>query len=62
MPQKSIPCTNSKLKIGSESIILGCNIGNNTQINIRSVVYGSIPSYVIAGGSPAQVISKNIKE
>ena len=33
-------------------------IGDNTQINLRSVVVGEVPSDVIAGGVPAKVISK----
>ncbi|MBD3249252.1 hypothetical protein GF336_04370 [Candidatus Woesearchaeota archaeon] len=46
-------------KIGSESIIMGCNIGDNSQISIRSVVVGNVPKNVIAGGVPAKVISRN---
>jgi len=47
-------------KIGSESIILASEIGDNTQINLRSVVYGSIPANVTAGGVFAKVISKKL--
>ncbi len=46
-------------KIGSESIIMSCRIGRDTQINMRSVVIGELPSNVIAGGAPAKVLSKN---
>jgi acetyltransferase-like isoleucine patch superfamily enzyme len=56
-PQRIIVGKNCK--IGSESIIMGCIIGDNSQINIRSVVYGNIPKNVIAGGVPAKEISKN---
>jgi len=56
-PKKIIVGKNCK--IGSESIILACVIGDNSQINIRSVVYGNIPKNVIAGGVLAKVISRN---
>ena len=46
-------------KIGSESIILASVIGDNSQINIRSVVYGNVPANVIAGGVLAKVMSRN---
>lgn len=46
-------------KIGSETIVLGCTIGNNSQVNVRSVVIGNIPSNVTVGGVFAKVLSKN---
>ncbi len=45
-------------KIGSESIIMSGVIGDNTQINIRSVVVGEVPADSIAEGAPAKVIFK----
>jgi acetyltransferase-like isoleucine patch superfamily enzyme len=49
------------VKIGSESVVMACDVGDNTQINIRSVVIGSVPSNAIVAGAPARVISSNPK-
>ncbi len=42
------------VKIGSESIVMASRIGDNSQINLRSVVIGNIPANTQAEGVPAR--------
>ncbi|MBI2580657.1 hypothetical protein HYV85_02515 [Candidatus Woesearchaeota archaeon] len=44
------------VKIGSESVIMGCHVGDNVQINLRSVVIGKIPPNIQVEGAPAKPV------
>ncbi|HIG98762.1 TPA: hypothetical protein HA231_05055 [Candidatus Woesearchaeota archaeon] len=44
------------VKIGSESVVMGCTIGDNCQVNLRSVVIQDIPPNTQAAGVPAKPI------
>lgn len=43
-------------KIGSESLVLGCEIGDYSMVQVRSVVTENLPGHCEAAGIPAKVI------